>query len=550
MPTVHQVLELPELRRGQPVLLAGEELGDNRVRWVHVSELPDIAPLLHGGELILTTGIALAEDERSLARYIDDLAGAEASGLVIELGRRFSALPGALVAAARQRRLPLVALRREVPFVRITEAVHSIIVDAQVKQLQDAETVHRRFTELTLQGADAERILADISELTGRPVVLENLAHQVLGCASAGVPMDDLLEDWEARSRFVQLAGPTELVRLSDPWLVTVIGARGAHWGRLFLRLDGEPSSLDTIVLERGAGALAMNRLMEREESSLERMTHRTIIDDIRTGNSATDSDTATRAAALGVPLTARLLIGAVARVSADSTGGRLAQETKLRDAAETAATAVQKAGVSALVGAIGTDEIALVLALPPGGRDTREVLERVMHHVRLALTSAVPGAAVSLAVGSAVDQVSGLRRSLTEAQQIAIAAPGLPGGKPYHVLSDIHIRGLLHLLGDDPRLQTFVEQELGALLMYDSAHRTDLVGTLAAYLAHGRNKSAAASAVGMSRPAFYQRLGRIQRILGTDIESVEACLSLHVAVLALETQRHLTVRSGNQIPR
>jgi hypothetical protein len=29
------------------------------VRWVHVSELADIATLLRGGELVLTTGIAL-----------------------------------------------------------------------------------------------------------------------------------------------------------------------------------------------------------------------------------------------------------------------------------------------------------------------------------------------------------------------------------------------------------------------------------------------------------------------------------------------------------
>ena len=536
LPTVRQVLELPEVRRGRPRLLAGEKAVGNRVRWVHVSELPDIAPLLRGGELILTTGIALSGDERSLARYVDELAVAAASGLVIELGRRFAALPDALVEAARRRGLPLVALEREVPFVRITEAVHSIIVDAQVKQLQDAETVHRRFTELSLQGAGAERIVSVISELTGRPVVLENLAHQVLACASAGVPVDELLEDWEARSRFVRLSRPTQLASLRDRWLVTTIGARGEEWGRVFLRPDGEPSSLDTIALERGAGALAMNRLMEREQASLERMAHRTIIDDIRSGNSVTDGDIAARASALGVPLNSRRLIGAVARMTPVASDHL--RDTQLRDAAETTATAVREGGGAALVGPMGRDEIALVLALPAGDRDLRDVLERLMRRVRQAIAEAAPDVRVSLAVGSVADQLSGLRRSLGEAQQIATAAPGLPDGKAYHELSDIHIRGLLHLLGDDPRLQTFVEHELGALLMHDSAHGTDLIETLRAYLVHGRNKSAAATAIGMSRPAFYQRLERIQRILSTDLGSVEACLSLHVAVLGLGALR------------
>jgi PucR family transcriptional regulator, purine catabolism regulatory protein len=161
------------------------------------------------------------------------------------------------------------------------------------------------------------------------------------------------------------------------------------------------------------------------------------------------------------------------------------------------------------------------------------------MQRIRDELGRAMHDAQVSLAVGSAVDHVAGLRRSLLEAHQVAQAAPGLPDGKPYHQLSDIRIRGLLYLLGADPRLQTFVEQELGALLMYDSAHGTALVQTLAGYLDAGRNKSAAAAAVGLSRPAFYQRLARIERILDTELEDVEACLSLHVAVLALDALRH-----------
>src|SRR3954452_747764 len=40
-------------------LLAGEANLDVPVRWVHISELPDPTPWLSGGELLLTTGLAL-----------------------------------------------------------------------------------------------------------------------------------------------------------------------------------------------------------------------------------------------------------------------------------------------------------------------------------------------------------------------------------------------------------------------------------------------------------------------------------------------------------
>lgn len=93
-PTVAQVLDLDALKRGAPQVVAGSAGLERPVRWVHISELADIAGMLHGGELVLTTGVMLPEDREALARYIDDLADVDAAGLVVELGRRYTdALP-------------------------------------------------------------------------------------------------------------------------------------------------------------------------------------------------------------------------------------------------------------------------------------------------------------------------------------------------------------------------------------------------------------------------------------------------------------------------
>ena len=59
LPTVAQVLEMDAVRAGEPQVVAGEESLGRAVRWVHAIELPDAARLLRGGELVLTTGIAL-----------------------------------------------------------------------------------------------------------------------------------------------------------------------------------------------------------------------------------------------------------------------------------------------------------------------------------------------------------------------------------------------------------------------------------------------------------------------------------------------------------
>src|SRR3954468_3689437 len=97
-PTVAEALALPVVRRGRPTVVAGAVGMQNRVRWAHVAEVADIAHLLRGGELVLTTGLLLPSDDAGLTRYVDDLAAVGAAGLVVELVRRWSEeIPGALV---------------------------------------------------------------------------------------------------------------------------------------------------------------------------------------------------------------------------------------------------------------------------------------------------------------------------------------------------------------------------------------------------------------------------------------------------------------------
>ena len=99
--TLREVLDLDVVRRGSPLVVAGAARLDVPVRWVHAAEHTDIGRLLRGGELVLSTGIALPDSAAELAAYVDSLAKVGVAGLVVELGRRYAtALPAALVAAA------------------------------------------------------------------------------------------------------------------------------------------------------------------------------------------------------------------------------------------------------------------------------------------------------------------------------------------------------------------------------------------------------------------------------------------------------------------
>ncbi|WP_433528962.1 PucR family transcriptional regulator [Micromonospora sp. CA-263727] len=629
-PTVREVLALDPVRHGAPRLVAGETGLDRPVRWVHVAEVPDIATLLGGGELVLTTGIGLPGDDAGLRAFIGDLAGVGVSGLVVELGRRYlTGVPRVMAAAAERHGLPLVELRRAAPFVRITEAVHALIVDAQLTELRATEEIHQRFTELSVEGADPGEVVRQAAELSGCPVVLENLARQVLAYDPAGENAELLLDGWEQHSRRIRPAGRTAY----DPdsgWLVTMVGARGEDWGRLLLRwpaagdlspvrwpagsdppvrwpdaaepppvvrsLDGggparvarrpdggdpgpaRPASAGpptrlTILVERAASTLALGRLIRRDAEGLERQIHRTLLTALLDRSRPVD-EVALRARALGLVLERRHLVGVVVRHRADDPESGPAAEpgvggdsgpaggdpgpARLRDLAEAVGQALHEANVTGLTSAVDDHAVGVLLALPGAAAEERALnafaaaLRRTRPESRQpdpasgrsagGARGSEPGRSAGgliIAAGSGVGSLREAGRSLIEARQVAEAARRDRRDLPIFRLPHVGLAGLLHLLRDEPRLQTFVERELGALLAYDARHpREQLLGTLRAYLEQGRNKSAAAAEAHLSRPAFYERLARIGRILDVDLDSVDACLSLHVALLALDAIR------------
>ncbi|WP_446686230.1 PucR family transcriptional regulator [Micromonospora costi] len=622
-PTVREVLALDPVRHGAPRLVAGDAGLDRPVRWVHVAEVPDIASLLGGGELVLTTGIGLPADDAGLRAFIGDLADVGVSGLVVELGRRYvSGVPRVMAAAAERRGLPLVELRRATPFVRITEAVHALIVDAQLTELRATEEIHQRFTELSVEGAGPGEVVRQAAELSGCPVVLENLSRQVLAYDPAGESAEILLDGWEQHSRRIRPAGRTAYDADSG-WLVTAVGARGQDWGRLLLRWpgggelatarprpvpaspDGDPGPVAgepapaspgvpptrlTILVERAASTLALGRLIRRDAEGLERQIHRTLLTALLDHSLPVD-EVALRAKALGVTLDRRHLVGVMVRFRADDPAengpaadlgesGPATGPARLRDLAEAVGQALRETKLVALTSAVDDHVVGVLLALPDAAAEDRALTafatalrracldapttsrpdaparadgsrpdpgtrlpapprhDSVPRQAGRAQGAGRPGTVI-IAAGSGVSGLREARRSLVEARQIADAARRDRRDLLIFRLPHVGLAGLLHLLRDEPRVQTFVERELGALLAYDAQHpREQLLDTLRAYLEQGRNKSAAAAAAHLSRPAFYERLARIGRILDADLDAVDACLSLHVALLALDAIR------------
>lgn len=523
LPTLAEVLALPEVQRGDPAVLAGAGRLHRAIRWVHVAELADIAPLLQGDELLLNTGILLPSTDRGLREYVAGLAEVGLAGLAIELGRRYTdRLPDALVEAAEEHDLTLIAFRRETSFVAVTQAVHQIVVNAQMTELQASEEAHRAFTRLTLGRARPQQVVDLVAEMADRPVVFENLVHHVIAYNTAGRDHDAVIGDWERRSRSARMLGP-------DGRGAVDVGPEPGRFGRLVLLTDGTDEQVtprQRMLLERGATALAMGRLIDRDAQNLELQAHRTLLTELAAGVDV--PHLAARLTSLGLRWKGRHVTGMVVRLAGPG------DADELRGVASDLLDELRVRRTSGLVGPVDDERVVALLAHPPGAADT--VTDRLVE--RLART----GARLVVGVGSAVDDVAGSGGSVREA--LVVADSAAPTDPPRAVrLYDLRLRGLLHLLRHDPRVQQYVERELGTLLAHDARTGEQLTTTLAAYCRTGGNKVRTAELCHISRPALYARLQRIGHVVDIDLADPENVLALHVALLAREVMGQPTPR-------
>ncbi|RKT56280.1 PucR family transcriptional regulator [Saccharothrix australiensis] len=124
---------------------------DRPVAWVHSTELADPTPFLAGGELLLTTGIALGPHRAYVRRLVD----AGAAGLGFGTGLSHDHVPAGLVEAAREAGLPLVEVPREIPFIAITKAVSRAVAADEYATLARTSDAQRVLTRAALTSAAA-----------------------------------------------------------------------------------------------------------------------------------------------------------------------------------------------------------------------------------------------------------------------------------------------------------------------------------------------------------------------------------------------------------
>lgn len=522
--TIARLLDVDEIRRGDPEVVAGADRLERAVRWVHIADSENVDQFLEGGELVLSTGQSFRSSLETTAKFLDQLESASASGAVIELiddrGQPDQAAIDNVRAAARGREIPVVILRRRIKFVRVTELAHQELLNRQLVRVEHARTVHEVFTQLSLESAGAQDIVDRTATLLGTPVILEDVGRRLLARAGGALPSPPTQHDDPSLNHLGEGSGDDKR------WLQTPVGLRDRRWGLLLApgRLADDEAAAQ--VIERAAQALTLARMAERDEQDLLFQAQGGLIREILESMEVDEDRVRNRAAALGFTPRDRM-IPVVVRIDRTSTTDPTRLQLRERSLHRDFVSVAARHRCSTLSAGLPSGSVGVVVA-PPKGADDDVVLSR--------LIAELPFTDTTVGIGRSSSSIVEAVARLESATQVAEIASTLEvRQRPYYRFSDVRLRGLLSSLNEDQRVQAFAEAEIAPLLEDEDEQMLTL---LEQFLNHGGNKSALARSGFMSRPALYSRLDRLQRKLGVSLEDAESRTALHVAILWLRTNR------------
>jgi PucR family transcriptional regulator, purine catabolism regulatory protein len=522
-------------------VLAGEANLDGPVRWVHISELRDPTPWLSGGELLLTTGLALDTPERQ-REFVATLADHGLAGVGLGTGFTHDTVPEALVEAARERAFPLFDVPYELPFIALTEQAFTRLVNEQYALLQRSIAAQERLQRIVLSERGLDAIVSALATLIGGAAIVFDGRGELQEMRTFRRDLDDDLVaalGAELRDRARRGDGKSFVpghADLAPRGLALPVGVgeapdRGVPPAWLVAVKDsGGLAEIDRLILHQAVTVVALELLRRRVADSTERRLAGDVLSAVIDGD-LEGAELARRLEPFGLGGRVTALVVAPA-------------ERDTPQACEAAlAGALRAEAVSGLVAANGR----FACALMPGFLDDElfELGERVVTRAAEAL-GARPAAGAGRAVtASRAREAYHEARCALEARELGAGRSNGSNGSAradaapvLATYRDLGSFQLLLSLQDSDALRLFCESLLGPIEHGEGHYGGELMRSLEAFIECNGQWESAARRLYCHRHTLRYRIRKIEELTGRDLGSARDRIEFWLALRGREIVR------------
>jgi purine catabolism regulator len=493
---------------------AGEAGLEAPVRWVHISELLDPTPWLSGGEVLLTTGMQLDSVARQ-REFVTRLADHKLAGIGLGTGFAHDAVPKALLDAATKRDFPVFEVPYELPFIAITEAASTRLVNEQYAVLRRALAAHERLERIVLSERGLDALGAELASLIGGSVLVfdgrgglqvRRTFRRELDEQTASGLQDELrrrvarhearafapVADGDSLALPVTAEGSPPNGRAPEAWLVAIKDA-------------GPLSEFERLTLHQAVTIVALELLRGRVAGETERRLAGDVLRGVVSGELT------------GIDLARRLEpFGLTERVATMVAAGDGPLEAALAEALRDQATPALVASAA-----------GLVCALVPGSDE-----EELFALARQVQSDVAP---IRVGVGRTVES-GDVRRSFHEARcALEAAALGGLNGAGVATYRDLGSFQLLLSLQDDEALRLFCDSILGPIETSEGRYGGELMRSLEAFIESNGQWEHAARKLYCHRHTLRYRMKRVEALTGRNLGNARDRIEFWLALRGRE---------------
>ncbi|OUM88816.1 MAG: hypothetical protein BAA01_14400 [Bacillus thermozeamaize] len=525
--TVKEILERPLFRKAKVV--AGHEGLNRVVKWVHVFEVTEIGELLHGHELILSTGIVWGQKHLRLS-FLQQLIEKNVSALCIQLGYYFEKIPDDLIQMADRHHFPVIVWEKadEIPYVDITQDLHRALINKHYEMVDQLERFSNEVNQLLLSANALPKILHRLHRFLNVQVAYLPLQGEALCIPNPGAE--------ERREKILSLVRSGELARSGLCVAVKPVQAFNQKWADLALiSRNRELTEFDSLILDRCATAVAQELMRTLYVEERRRHQEDQWIYDWLSGKHQ-DEEVFRRLKTIDPAFKTfafKTFKGCVcvAGIEKQQSFDRTFNESQILHLAVIARSIFQQYGFITLSTMREPFLIFILVDTRDGQAWKTRVTEALERIKGSAVSDKVGFTELKLGVGKMVDDVTHISKSFQMAQKV-LEIEEKAGKKNRLFYEDLHIYRLFDAVSDE-ELKEFVMDYLKPVIDYDRQRNGELMQTLYTYLACHGSKRETAEKLFVVRQTLYHRIQKLEELLGSDFMSPEKRLAIEFAVHA-----------------
>jgi len=391
----------------------------------------------------------------------------------------------------------------------------------QGRKLERASEAHERLMPLALGRVSSQEFTEIVADMLGGAVVFVDDGGSVLATAASQGRSDDVeglvTQAQQSGNTDGERSGgasrlPTEEGALEghEVWVVPV-RAGEERFGRLWFAVPPPIVEPDVRTLERTAQTAALLQLMERQTTIVEQQLRGELMDDLLADREPDWEVFERRAQRSGLVDFSTTHVAFVVSATSGTPRSQLLRAC---------------AGFCSRSGGLATEYAGNAVMLVPH-TDVDAAVEAMRHTLPVLL-----GAPVTAGAAGPATSARDVRVLYQEALRCHRLLVALGRAGQVATIEDLGTLGVILEGTSRSLVLRLVEDNLGALLRYDRDNNALLVETLATFFAEGQNPRASASKLHVHPNTVYQRLERIDQVLGhNDWRRPQGALEMQLAL-------------------